>query len=454
MSHKRNQRKFITPDRHQLTFLPPSIEEWLPDQHLARFVVEVTEQLDMDTIYEAYGTVGAPPLDPRMLLSLIFYGYSTGIFSSRKIEAATYDSVAFRYISGGLHPDHDSIASFRQRFLKEMEGLFVEILIIAQAMGFVKIGNVNVDGTKEKAKASKHSAMSYAHIEKLEKQYEQEVKRLMELAKEADSEKVQDLDIPNEMKHREDRLIKIREAKKVLEDRARERYEKEKQEYDQKMTKRKEKEETTGQKPRGKHPKPPQKGPRPKDQYNFTDPESRIMKTSDGFDQCYNAQAAVTDNMMIVGGYATDHCNDKGELAQVLDSIPEALGMVKTLTADTGYFSEQAVKEAQNRKIDAYIATGREAHNQWLDRKLAKPDSEDELARLSAKDRMRKKLKTKAGQSIYRLRKMTVEPVFGIIKEILGFRRFSFIGMEKVNAEWKLVSIAFNLKRMFKLSMG
>jgi len=452
MSHKRNKRKFITPDRQQLTFLPPAIEDWLPEQHLARFVVEVTDQLNMDKIYESYGTVGAPPLDPRMLLGLIFYGYCTGVFSSRKIEAATYDSVAFRYISGDLHPDHDSIAAFRQRFLEEIEAFFVEILIIAQAMGFVKVGNVNVDGTKEMANASRHSAMSYAHIEKLEKQYEEEVKRLIELAQAADSEKVQDLDIPEEMKRREDRLTKIREAKKVLEERAKERYEKEKAEYDEKMKKRKEKEEATGQKPRGKTPKPPEEGPRPKDQYNFTDPESRIMKTSDGFDQCYNAQAAVTDDMLIVGGYATDHGNDKGELAEVLDSIPKELGEVKTATADSGYFSETAVRECEERRIDAHIATGRQKHNGWLDRKLSDPEKESNT--LSVKERMRRKLKTEQGQSVYRKRKMTVEPVFGIIKEIMGFRRFSFRGMEKVNGEWKLVCCAYNLKRMFKLSIG
>lgn len=458
MAHKRNKRKFIGPDRNQYTFMPPSIDEWLPDQHLARFVVEVTEQLNLDKIYEAYGTTGAPPYDPSMLLGLIFYGYSTGVFSSRKIEAATYDSVAFRYISGNLHPDHDTISTFRQRFLKQIEGLFVEILVIAQSMKFIKVGNVNIDGTKEKANASRHSAMSYTYIEKLEKQYKEEVKRLMELAEEADSEKIQDLDIPEELKRREDRLAKIREARKVLDDRAKERYEEEKKAYDEKMKDREEKEKSTGKKLRGKTPKPPEdEGPRDKDQYNFTDPESRIMKTSNGFDQCYNAQAAVTDNMLIVGGYVTDHCNDKEELAEVLDSIPVELGKVKTLTADTGYFSESAVEGCEERGVDAHIATGRQKHNGWLDRKLegeGSDQAEGETGPVSIKERMRQKLKSSKGQAIYRLRKMTVEPVFGIIKEIMGFRRFSLRGKEKVNAEWKLVCSAYNLKRMFNLEMG
>ena len=454
MSSKRAKRKFISPDRKQLTFLPPAIEDWLPEKHLACFVVEITEKLNMDKIYESYGTVGAPAYDPRMMLGLIFYGYSTGVFSSRKIEAATYDSVAFRYISGGLHPDHDSIAVFRQRFLGEMEALFVEILLIAKTMNFVKVGNVNIDGTKQKANASKHSAMSYAYLDKLEKQFQEEVARLMKVAEEADSENNHDLDIPEELKLREDRLAKIAEAKRVLEARAKDRYEREKREYDEKMAEREKKEKETGRKPRGKTPKPPEEGPRDKDQYNFTDPESRIMKTSDGFDQCYNGQAAVTDNMLIVGAYATDHCNDKGELADVLDSIPEELGRIGTATADTGYFSEEAVKACEGREIDAHLATGRQKHNQWLDRKLAGPDPTGDAAPLSVKERMSQKLRTDQGHSVYRLRKMTVEPVFGIIKEIMGFRRFSFRGMEKVNAEWQLVFSSYNLKRMFKLSMG
>lgn len=459
MSIKRNNRKFISPNRNQLTFLPPAIEEWLPEKHLARFVVEITAQLKMDKIYESYGTVGAPPFDPRMLLALIFYGYSTGVFSSRKIEAATYDSVAFRYISGGLHPDHDSIAVFRQRFLAQMEDLFVEILLIAKTMNFVKVGNVNIDGTKVKANASKHSAMSYAHLDKLEKQFKEEVTKLMKLAEEADSENNSDLDIPEELKLREDRLARIAEAKRVLEARAKDRYEREKQEYDEKMAQRMEKEEETGKKTAGKKPKPPEKGPRAKDQYNFTDPQSKIMMTSKGFDQCYNGQAAVTDDMLIVGAYANDHCNDKEELVDVVDSVPEELGTIETLTADTGYFSEEAVKACETKEVDAHIATGRQKHNQWLDRqsdshRIAEPQKEDKTVPLSVKEKMAQKLKTEQGHSIYRLRKMTVEPVFGIIKEIMGFRRFSFRGMEKVNREWKLVCSSYNLKRMFKLSMG
>jgi transposase len=456
-------RPFIRPNRKQLTLMPPSIEEWLPEKHLARFVVEITEELDLTHIYRQYSIEGSPPYDPRMLLGLLFYGYATGVCSSRKIEAATYDSVAFRYISGNLHPDHDTIAQFRKRFLSEMERLFVEILLVAKAMGMLKVGNVNIDGTKVQASASKHKAMSYQYIEQLEKSLEEEVSALLKLAEQTDlQEDEQGLDIPEELSRREDRLAKIRQAKAVLQQRAKERYEAEKAEYDAKVKARAEKEKATGKKPGGTPPKPPEEGPRPKDQYNFTDPESRIMKTSNGFDQCYNAQAVVTDEMLIVGGYVNAHGNDKEELLPALDSVSKKLGKIKRSTADTGYFSEEAVAGAEKRGVDPYIATGRQRHNQWLKRELEAgqrgEENQDQASgkkkKKSVKEKMREKLKTPEGKAIYRLRKMTVEPVFGIIKEAMGFRRFSLRGEEKVDGEWKLICASYNLKRMFNLAMA
>lgn len=447
-------RDFIRANRHQLSLLPPSIEEWLPENHLARFVVEICEELDLSEIYSQYGDSGPPPYDPRMLLGLLFYGYSTGTFSSRKIEAATYDSVAFRFLSGNHHPDHDTIATFRKRFLPQIEGLFVQILLIARSMGFAKMGKVNVDGTKVQANASKHSAMSFEYVDRLEKQFEAEISSLLEMAESADQED-QGLDIPSEIQRREDRLAKLREAKSVLEERAKERYEREKAEYEAKMKAREEKEKETGKKSGGRHPKPPEEGPRPKDQYNFTDPQSRIMKTPDGFDQCYNAQAAVTEEMLIVGAYANAHCNDKEELLPMLDSISAELGKVDTVAADTGYFSEHNVHGAQERKIEPYIAVGRQEHNRWLDQYKARQQHEAPPGPMaSPSDQMSQKLKTEAGQAIYRLRKMTVEPVFGIIKEIMGFRRFSLRGEQAIHGEWLLVCSAFNLKRLFKLAMA
>ena len=221
-------RKFITADRHQISLLPPSIEEWLPENHLARFVVEVVEELDLSKINTAYSKTGAPPYDPKMMLSLLFYGYATGVFSSRKLEKATYDSVAFRFMCGNYHPDHDSIATFRKRFLGELNNLFVQILLLAQQMGFARIGNVNVDGTKMKANASKHHAMSYDRIKKLESQLKEEVNKLLDLAQTADEEEME-LDIPEEIQRRKARLEKLKEAKQVLEQRAAQRYEEEKE---------------------------------------------------------------------------------------------------------------------------------------------------------------------------------------------------------------------------------
>lgn len=444
-------RKFITAQRGQYSLLPPSIEEWLPQSHLARFIVEAVEVLDLSSIYNSYGQKGSKPYDPKLLLSLLFYGYATGVFSSRKLEQATYDSVAFRYICGNEHPDHDTIASFRKRFLKELEGLFVQILLLAQQMGFGKVGQVNIDGTKMKANASKHHAMSYDRIKKLEAQYEAEVQRLLALAEQADQED-HGLDIPAELSRREDRLARLREARAVLEQRAQQDYERQKADYEQKMAKRAQKEQQTGKKPRGKTPQPPSPEVDPKSQYNFTDEESRIMKTSNGFDQCYNAQAAVTNDMLVAATHLSDQPNDKEQLEAVLDTLDESIGKVEKATADAGYFSKHNIKIAQDRNIEPYIATGRQPHNQWLDEQLNKATQTVDLPEdATPEERMAHRLRTHQGKEIYRQRKMTVEPVFGIIKEVMGFRRFSLRGQEQVRCEWELVCMSYNLKRLFNL---
>ena len=443
-------RPFKTPNRLQSTLMPPSIEEWLPQSHLARFVVEIVDQLDLSELYNAYSHTGSRPYDPRMLLSLLFYGYATGVFSSRKIEEATWELIPFRYISGDLHPDHDTIAHFRKRFLKQIEGYFCQILILGKGMGLVKMGTVSIDGTKMQANASKHRAMSYGYMERLEKQLEAEVAQLMELAEQADTQTVAELDIPEELKHRHIRLEKLKQAKKVLEERTRERYEEQQQAYEEKQCKRQEQEKATGKKIPGKKPiAPKDEGPRASDQYNFTDPESRIMKTSSGFDQCYNGQAAVNEQMLILGAYANNHPNDKQELLPVLEAIPPALGKPKAVLADTGYCSEENIKKCIKAEIDPYLAVGRQPHNQYLKEVLEEQPVPDPDAPLL--NQMKQKLKTKQGRSKYRLRKMTVEPVFGIIKEVMGFRRFQLRGERQANGEWMLLCTAYNLKRMFNL---
>ncbi len=388
------------------------------------------------------------------MLGMLFYGYSTGIFSSRKLEQSSYDSVAMRFVCGNYPADHDSIATFRKRFIEELDDLFVQILLVAQQMGFAKVGNVNIDGTKIQANASRHHAMSYDRIKKLELLLQEEVSKLLELAEQADQDEL-GLDIPTEIEKREDRLEKLKEAKNVLEHRAKEKYEEEKEVYDKKMLARADQENQTGKKPRGRTPKAPEQVPSKKDQYNFTDPESRIMKTSKGFDQCYNGQAAVNDEMLIVGALSNAHCNDKEELIPTLDKINESLGEVENVAADTGYYSQSNIEQTKSRNIEPYLATGRDKHNQWLGKQLAKDHNEQESGEvLNIKDQMRQKLKTDKGKSIYRKRKMTIEPVFGIIKEIMGFRRFSLRGEQKINGEWTLICSAYNLKRLFNLQLN
>jgi len=294
--------KFISTNREQQYLFPPSIQDWLPEEHLARFVVDIVSQLNLQPLAEIYTGKGFKAYHPEILLSLLFYGYATGVFSSRKIEKATYDSVAFRFISANTHPDHDTIATFRKRFLKQLKPLFVQILMLAREMGLMKVGKVSLDGAKIKANASKHHALSWDYACKLEKQLQAEVEELIRLAEQDDSDKVPDgMDIPEELRRRQDRLKAIAEAKIKIEDRAAERSAREQKEHAEKIAARQKKAEATGKKPRGPEPKPPEPGPQKKDQVNLTDEESRIMPSSDkGFVQAYNAQAAVDADTMII----------------------------------------------------------------------------------------------------------------------------------------------------------
>jgi transposase len=448
--------KFIPTNRDQQYLFPPSIQDWLPEEHLARFVVDIVSQLNLQPLSEAYAGKGFKAYHPEVLLSLLFYGYATGVFSSRKIEKATYDSVAFRFISANTHPDHDTIATFRKRFLKQLKPLFVQILMLAREMGLLKIGKVSLDGTKVKANASKHHALSWEYACKLEKQLQAEVEELIRLAEKADSEKVPEgMDIPKELCRRQDRLKIIAEAKVKIEERAAERYTREQKEHEEKLAARQKKAEATGKKPRGAEPKPPEPGPKKKDQVNLTDEESRIMPSSDkGFVQAYNAQAAVEVNtMIIVESHISQAPNDKQEMVSSLASLtvlPEKLGKVGTMLADAGYYSKDNVASCEKSGIDAFIPPNREKHNQPLTARFSDPEPLPENA--DPIEKMRHKLKTVEGRQTYAQRKSTIEPVFGIIKHVLGFRQFFLRGLEAVSGEWTLVSIAWNIKRMFALN--
>jgi len=448
-------QKFIPTNREQQYLFPPSIQDWLPEVHLARFVVEIVSQLNLRPLAETYAGKGFKAYHPTILLSLLFYGYATGVFSSRKIEQATYDSVAFRFISANTHPDHDTIAAFRKRFLEELKPLFTQILMVAHEMGLLKLGKVSLDGTKIKANASKHHALSWDHACKLEQQLQAEVNELMHLAEQADTEHPEEMDIPEELHRRQDRLNTIAKAKATIEERAAKRHAQEQKEYEEKATARREKAEASGKKPRGPEPKPPTPGPRKNDQVNLTDEESRIMPSSDkGFVQAYNAQASVdVDTMLIVEAHISQAPNDKLEITSTLGAmkeLPEELGRVDTILADAGYFSDDNVASCEQSGIEPYIPPSRVKHNQPLTERFVDPPPLPADAKPI--DKMRNKLKTVEGRKIYAQRKSTVEPVFGIIKHVLGFRQFFLRGKEAVSGEWTLVSIAWNIKRMFALN--
>lgn len=448
--------RFVEVDRYTPYLLPPSVQDWLPQKHLARFVVEIVEQLDFRSLKESYAGRGSRPYHPEMLSALLFYGYATGVFSSRRLERKTYDSVAFRFIAANTHPDHDTISEFRKRFRPQLAKIFMEILAVAQQMGVLKLGKVSIDGTKIKANASKNKALSYGHACKLEDQLEAEVVKLLSMADTADKADIPDgMDIPVELEIRQNRIKKIKEAKTEIERRAAERHSKEQEEYERKVAERARKEKDTGKKTRGKTPKAPTAGPTEKDQVNLTDSESRIMPASGGsFQQAYNAQAGVdTETMLIVTTHVTQATNDKQELEPALRNLSrlsEALGTVTDILADTGYYSEANVGLCEEKKVTPYIAVGRQGHHQPLMERFTDPPPLPDDA--DAVETMRHRLKTKLGKAVYAKRKSTIEPVFGIIKAAMGFRQFLLRGLDAVKDEWDLVCIAFNLKRLFALA--
>jgi transposase len=449
--------RFRTVDYERALDQTVTIKEVLPADHLARFVVAVISLLDLSAIYARYAPVGGEAYAPEILLGLLFYGYATGVFSSRKIEKATYETIPFRFIAGGWHPDHDTIANFRKTFLSQIIDLFAQVLVVARELGLLKLGNISLDGSKIHADASKSHAVSHGRLLVLERRLRAEVEELMALAEQADQGNLPaGLDVKLEIALRQERLANLTQAKVVLEARAEERYEAEEAEYEAKVREREEKARRRGHKPRGRAPRPPATGPRAKDQYNFTDPESRIMKnsTNDGFDQHYNVQVAVDQaSRLIVGNRVSNHASDQGEALPTVDAIPPEAGKPEACALDNGYFSSSNIEGLEARGIDPYIAPGRDSHHHsWRERFAQEPTPPAEDA--SPMVKMAYKLKTEVGKRLYGLRKSTVEPVIGIIKETLGFRQFSLRGLLAVAGEWCLVCLAYNLKRLQVLMSG
>ncbi len=443
---------FILTDRKTDYLLPPSVDDWLTQDHLARFVVEVIDGLDLSNLTRQYAGRGSKAHHPATLLALLVYGYSTGVFSSRKLEMATYDSVAFRYIAAGSHPDHDTLATFRRRFIDELAGLFVQVLEMATEMKLLKLGTVCLDGTKIHANASRHSALSHGHIIKLEAQLKQEVQELLALAEQADTANIPDgMSLPKELKLREDRLVAMAAAKAKIAARAAQRYAREKAEFDEKVSQREAKEKQSGKKPRGNAPTAPEPGAKDSDQINLTDEESRIMKVSGGgFEQCYNAQAGVdTQTMLVVATGLTQASNDKQQVAPMIETLQKQapkIGNAKTLIADTGYSSEKNVNVCVDAGIEPLIALAREDHHPHWGERFTEPAPLAKEA--TPMQGMKHRLKTLAGKAAYALRKQTVEPVFGIITSVTEYRQFSLRGLRKVIGEWNLVCLAWNVKRM------
>ena len=417
--------------------LPPSLREWLPENHLAYFVGDVVDQLDLSPMHAVYGEElrGQPPYDPRMMTKLLLYGYCVGVFSGRKIQQRIAEDIAFRVLAAGNEPDFRTISDFRKIHLETLKGFFEQVLKVALAAGAMKVGRVALDGTKIKANASKHKAMSYDRMKEQEKAIRAQVEELLARAEAADAEEdalygkdKRGDELPEELQRRETRLKRIQEAKKAVEERAREKA--------QAVVK-------------------PDKAAKPEDkaQYNFTDPESRIMKSPEGFVQAYNAQAAVEPVLqLIVGQEVTQAANDKEQIEPMVEVIEEQSGQrPEELLADNGYCSEKNLEHldsaaAPDKRIEGYIATGRQKHGQVRNSCPRGP-----LPKGATRvDRMRRKLQTKAGAAIYAARKVIVEPVFGQIKQARGFRRFSLRGLAKVQAEWALVCATHNILKMYR----
>jgi len=455
-------KRFRTDHLDQGLLLPPSLHDWLPEGHLARFIADVIEELDLGAVYRAYGGDGRglAAYQPSMMVRLLLYGYCQGVVSSRKIERATHEDVAFRYLSADTHPDHDTIAAFRKRHLTALAGLFAQALQLCRKAGLVKLGHVAIDGTKIKANASKHKAMSYERMEETEQRLRQEVEELLRRAEETDAAEDAQYgkgkrgdELPEELARRESRLVKIRAAKAALEQEAKEKAERQRAEAEAKIAERREQEERTGKKAGGHDPKvpdPEQAKPEAKAQRNFTDPESRIMldgANKGSFIQAYNAQAAVdSQTQVIVAAEITQAANDSQQLAPMIGQVIANMGRKpEAVSADAGYWSEANVTGEGVAGIDLHIATGRRKHGEPIETATGPPPEE-----ASVQEAMRHKLRTEAGQAIYKMRKAIVEPVFGQTKERRGFRRFSFRGMDNVCAEWKLICLTHNLLKLFR----
>ena len=455
--------RFVPIDRDTPLLLPPNLRDWVPDDHLVHFILDAVAALDLRRVKVNERGTGSEQYPPTMMLALLIYSYATGTFGSRRIEQSTYDSVPVRLLTADTHPDHDTICTFRRENQALLTESFVQVLQLAQQLKVLQVGQITVavDGTKVLANASKHSAVSYERAGQMIAQLELEVGQLIAKAEQADSTPLQDgLTIPQEITRRQERKAALAKARAEIEARAQARYAIELAEHEKKMAERAAKQER-GEKVGGKPPKAPTPEPGPGDQYNFTDSESRIMKAGNGnhFEQSYNAQAAVdVRSRLIMGGRMSQSPNDKQELVSDLQAIPAAAGSVEAVLIDSGFYSESAVRaveqtaEGQSSGTTVYAAMERKSHHRNVADLERKAEPAPPAAGASVSEVMKYRLATAAGKQKYKLRQQTVEPVFGIIKSVMGFRRFLLRGLAKVKLEWALVCAAYNLKRLHRLA--
>ena len=456
IGHFLGMERFIPADRNQLLLLPPSLSEWVPEDDLVHFIIEAVEGLSLPSLKVNFRGTGSAQYPPKMMLELLIYCYAIGIFSSRRIERATYRDVAVRFLTADTHPDHDTIATFRRENLEAVSTCFVEVLKLAKQMRLLKVGVVSVDGTKMKANASKDKNVRYDRAVQLEAQLTADVQDLLAKADSADaSGEVDGTRLPEEVNRRNKLKRKMQEAREELERRNRERVEAEKQEYEAKLKAREERK--GGDK--GGQPHPPCEMQRQDEQCNLTDADSRLMRpsTREGFVQGYNAQACVdADGSQLILGQRVSQCSsDAHELLPSLETIPAEVGAVEKVLADKGFASREAMEALEAKGVDAYISVGSEGEAQGRTYDYRPPkDSTRPIRKLTSpwNIRMAEKLKTESGRKLYRLRKQTVEPVFGIIKQAMGFRQFLLRGVAKVSGEWSLVCLAYNFRRLYALS--
>jgi transposase len=457
--------RFVNIDRDTPLLLPPNLRDWVPADHLVHFILDAVDALDLRRIKVNTRGTGSEQYPPHLLLALLIYSYATGTFSSRRIEQSTYDSVPVRLLCADTHPDHDTLCTFRRENQALLTESFVKVLQLAQQLKVLRFGQITVaaDGTKVLASASKHSAVSYQRAGEMIAQLELEVSQLLAKADQADATPLQDgLTIPAEITRRQERKAALAQARAEIEARAQARYAMQLTEHEAKLAERAAKQER-GEKTGGQPPQPPTPTPAPGDQYNFTDPQSRIMKAGGGnhFEQSYNAQAAVeVESRLIVGQRVSQAPNDKQELVPTLAAIPAEAGPVAAALVDSGFFSEAAVSQVESAPAGAapgpvvYAAVEKRGHHRSVADLEKRPEPEPPGAHASRTEVMRHRLKTTAGRTLYKLRQQTVEPVFGIIKSVLGFRQFRLRGREKVSLEWTLVCLAYNLKRLHRLGAG